>query len=106
MRSPRVPRSSIHGLLRVAVVAAFSVSALTAFAFLVVHDPVSDLVEHLPGTDGAPADRPPAPKVRIGQYREVFGGVPSAITASWPGFRGALRDSTSRESAPWAAPRR
>lgn len=99
-----MPRPYVFGLLSVAIIAAFSVASLTAFAFLVVHDPVPDLVEHVPGTDGAPPDRPPSPPVRIGQYREVFDGVPSAISASWPGFRGALRDNTNRESVPLATP--
>ena len=86
----------MYGLLRVAIIAACSIASLAAFGFLVVHDPAIDLVEHLPGEDGRPAGLPPPPAVRIGQYLEAFGGVPSAITASWPGFRGAWRDNTSR----------
>jgi outer membrane protein assembly factor BamB len=99
-----VPRASVYRLLTVAIVTVFSVAALAGFMVLVVHDPVPDLAEHLPGEDGRPADLPPSPAVRIGQYPEVFDGVPSAITASWPGFRGVFRDNTSRESVPLATP--
>jgi outer membrane protein assembly factor BamB len=94
----------VYGLLRVAIIATCSVASLTAFGFLVVHDPVPDLAEHLPGEDGRPVALPPPPAVRIGQYLEAFSGVPSAITASWPGFRGVRRDNTSREPVPLATP--
>jgi hypothetical protein len=90
--------------LSVAIVAAFSVAALAGFAVLVVHDPVSDLAEHLPGDDGRPAYLPPAPMVRINDGFEASDGVPSAITASWPGFRGPDHDNTSRETVALVAP--
>ncbi len=104
LQDPLRARASVYGPLSVAIIAACSIASLTAFGFLVVHDPAIDLVEHLPGEDGRPADLPPPPSVRIGQYLEAFGGAPSAITASWPGFRGAWRDNTSRESVPLATP--
>jgi outer membrane protein assembly factor BamB len=90
--------------LSVAIIAAFSVAALAGFTILVVHDPVSDLSEHLPGADDRPADLPPSAAVKIGEGFARSGGVPSSITASWPGFRGAWRDNTSRETVALATP--
>lgn len=90
--------------LSVLIVAASALAALAGFAVLVVHDPAADLAEFLPGEDGRPADLPPPPAVRIGEGFERFDGIPSAIAASWPGFRGPARDNESRERVPLAVP--
>ena len=97
-------RAAVYRLVKVAVIAAFSIAGLASFGFLVVHDPVSDLTEHLPGTDGRPAGLPPRDAVAIGQYFQRFDGLPSTIAARWPGFRGAARDNASREAVPLAVP--
>ncbi|MCX7030069.1 MAG: PQQ-binding-like beta-propeller repeat protein [Spirochaetes bacterium] len=99
-----MPRASVYRLVKVVIIAAFSIAGLTAFDFLVIHDPVSDLAEHLPGEDGSPANLPPSDTVAIGQYFQRFDGIPSAIAASWPGFRGIARDNTSHEAMPLAVP--
>jgi outer membrane protein assembly factor BamB len=99
-----VPRDSVYRLAKVAIIAAFSIASLTAFGFLIVHDPVSDLAEHLPGEDGRPAGLPPSGTVAIGQYFQRFDGIPSAISASWPGFRGPSRDNASRDATPLVVP--
>jgi outer membrane protein assembly factor BamB len=90
--------------LSVVIIAAFAVAALAGFTVLVVHDPVSDLAEHLPGEDGRPANLPPSEAVAIGRYFQRFDGAPSSIDAAWPGFRGPARDNTSREAIPLAVP--
>jgi outer membrane protein assembly factor BamB len=92
-----------YRLLRIAIIAVFSVAGLTGFGFLVVHDPAAGLAEHVPGEDERP-DLPPPPAVDIGRYFAKYDGTPSALTASWPRFRGAFFDNTSRESVPLISP--
>lgn len=53
------------------------------------HDPVPDLVMHVPGMDGRPALEAVVEKVQIGSDFHAGDGVQSAVDGSWPGFRGA-----------------
>lgn len=90
-----------HRLAHILIVTLFSAAGLTGFAYLVVHDPVEDLTAHLPGRDGRPTELGTAgPRVRIGEFFQAYGGVPSEIQAAWPRFRGAGMDNTSSESVP------
>ncbi|MGA2974623.1 MAG: PQQ-binding-like beta-propeller repeat protein [Spirochaetia bacterium] len=94
----------IYRLLRAAIVTLASCAALTGFSFLVVHDPVEGLAPNLPGTDGRPEARPSGTEIKIGEFFRSFDGTPSALTASWPRFRGSYMDNTSHESVPLVSP--
>jgi outer membrane protein assembly factor BamB len=101
----------IYRLARIVIVAAFSAAWLTGFGILITRDPAADLPLYEPGMDGRPAGLAAVAKVSIGQYFQAFEGSPSALTASWPRFRGAFLDNTSRErvslvepSDPWQPP--
>jgi outer membrane protein assembly factor BamB len=54
------------------------------------HDPVPDLVMHVPGMDGEPAPGTVVATVQIGSDFRAGDGLPSADPGSWPGFRGAV----------------
>ncbi len=99
-----VAGASGYRLLGVVIVAAFSFAALTGFAALVVYDPAAGLAERVPGEDQRPAGLAALPSVDIRGRFEAFDGVPSAITASWPRFRGISFDNTSREAVRLVAP--
>ena len=89
-----------YRLARILIVALFSIAGLTGFSALLVHDPVADLAMHEPGMDGRPPSLAASAEVRIGEFFLVSDGVPSAIRAAWPRFRGAYQDNSSREKVP------
>ncbi len=67
-------------------------------AWWLLYDPVADWTEKLPGADNRPKNMAElAAKVEIGSLFEAFDGIPSAITGSWPRFRGADFDNISKE---------
>jgi outer membrane protein assembly factor BamB len=80
--------------------------ALGGFGFLVVHDPAADLSPNVPGADGAPPRQARAANapVRIGEFFRAYAGAPSAISESWPRFRGAMLDNEYRGASFLAAP--
>lgn len=81
-----MPRAACIGWLIPGLVALLGAVALDAW---LRHDPVSDLVMHVPGMDGAPAREAVVETVRIGSDFRIGDGLPSALPGSWPGFRGA-----------------
>jgi outer membrane protein assembly factor BamB len=75
-------------------------TALLGFVFLLwwmLHDPVNDFAEHIPGADNRPkiaaAD---AEMVEIGGVFEKFDVSTVNESASWPRFRGEFFDNISR----------
>lgn len=72
---------------------------LTFLTWWLLHNPVKDFVENVPGMD----NRPPgfisrSEAVDIGAYFTSFDGIPSEIQGSWPRFRGADFDNISKEN--------
>jgi outer membrane protein assembly factor BamB len=77
----------------------------TAFLGLVfltwwlLHNPVKDFVENVPGMDNRPPDfAHKSAAVEIGAYFDTFEGMPSSLPGSWPRFRGADFDNISKEN--------
>jgi outer membrane protein assembly factor BamB len=71
---------------------------LILFSWWLFHNPVQGYVENIPGLDNRPATlSTDAPEADIGAYFAAFDGLPSAITAGWPRFRGPDFDNISRE---------
>jgi len=70
------------------------VSVLVSLGVLLLNwwlgtDPVTNLVEFVPGMDGRPAVKSITDiVVRIGEFSRTFDGVPANITGGWPRFRG------------------
>ena len=77
-------------------------AAFTGLVFLtwwLLHNPVKDFVESVPGMD----NRPPGftsqiEAVDIGAYFTSFDGISSEIRGSWPRFRGVDFDNISKEN--------
>lgn len=72
---------------------------LVVLTWWLLHNPVKDFVESLPGRD----NRPPgftskSEAADIGAYFASFDGTPSEIQGSWPRFRGADFDNISKEN--------
>ena len=83
----------------VVVIILLSVIGIGLFGWWITVDPVPDLTVSLPGEDGRSvsiADKTSDPVI-IGEYFETYDGVRSAITASWPRFRGEGFDNASYE---------
>ena len=93
-----------YRLARIAIILVASVAALAAFGRLVTYDPVGDLTLFVPGMDNAPPTRGTGEAVIIGEYFRASDGSLSSILASWPRFRGASMDNTSREMVPLVEP--
>jgi len=71
---------------------------LVFLTWWLLHNPVKDFVESIPGRD----NRPPGftsqtEVVDIGAYFASFDGIPSEAQGSWPRFRGADFDNISKE---------
>jgi outer membrane protein assembly factor BamB len=89
----------IYRFLRIIIVTVFSLAGLAGFSVVIAHDPATDLVLSAPGMDGKPANVPVlSGVVKIGEFFRTFEGVPSAIRATWPRFRGTSLDNTSHET--------
>jgi outer membrane protein assembly factor BamB len=74
-----------------------------ALGWWIRHDPVQNLVEHVPGMDNRPESLSgQRPDVQIGAYFERLAGVASELDGSWPRFRGADFSNISREAIPLA----
>jgi outer membrane protein assembly factor BamB len=73
----------------------FSIAAFTAIVIWLFYDPSSGLTQDLPGMDrtGSEAITQDAVAVTIGKNFKTSGGRASAITGSWPSFRGKNRDN-------------
>jgi len=64
-----------------------------------MHDPVQDFVEHVPGADNRPeVGASLGEMVDIGGIYEKFDGIPAPKTADWPRFRGEHFDNISRSN--------
>jgi outer membrane protein assembly factor BamB len=62
-----------------------------------LHDPVRDFTEFIPGADNRPdIVSSNNDLVDIGRLFEKFDGIPAVASASWPRFRGAYFDNISR----------
>jgi outer membrane protein assembly factor BamB len=76
-------------------------TSLTGFVLLLwwmLHNPVSDLPEFVPGLDNRPAVSETAQStVNIGEFYQAFTGFPGNTPGSWPRFRGADFDNISKE---------
>jgi outer membrane protein assembly factor BamB len=71
--------------------------SLIMLSWWMVHDPVQDFVEHIPGTDNRPELLTGAGEtVNIGGVFEKYSGIPASKSASWPRFRGQNYDNISR----------
>jgi outer membrane protein assembly factor BamB len=73
----------------------FSIAALIAIAIWLFYDPSARLVQDLPGMDriGSEVKTQTEALVTIGKNFKASGGRASAITGSWPTFRGINRDN-------------
>ena len=81
------------------VVISTSVLGLILLSWWMVHDPVQDFVEHIPGADNRPEVILNSDElVDIGGIFEKFDGIPAPETASWPRFRGKYFDNISRSN--------
>lgn len=72
---------------------------LILLTWWMLHNPVKNFVENVPGMDNRPADfvsRGNA--VNIGVFFASFDGIPSSIQGEWPRFRGADFDNISKEN--------
>jgi outer membrane protein assembly factor BamB len=77
-------------------------TTLTGFIVLlwwILYNPVSDLIEFVPGLDNRPAVSETAESnVKIGEFFQAYTGVPGHIPGSWPRFRGVDFDNISKEN--------
>ncbi len=72
---------------------------LVLLTWWLLHNPVKDFVESVPGMDNRPPDFVSViDAVEIGAYFASFDGTPSEIPGSWPRFRGPGFDNISREN--------
>ncbi len=72
---------------------------LIFLAWWMLHNPVKDFVENVPGMDNRPADFvSKSAAVNIGALFASFNGIPSKIQGEWPRFRGADFDNISKEN--------
>lgn len=82
--------------------AAFIGTAFVGLVFLswwLLHNPVKDFAENVPGMDNRPPDLVSTGEaVEIGAYFASFDGTPSEVQGSWPRFRGADFDNISKEN--------
>lgn len=63
-----------------------------------LHNPVKDFVENVPGMDNRPEGFvSKGAEINIGALFASFDGVPSTIQGEWPRFRGADFDNISKE---------
>ncbi len=88
-------RASYIGWLIPGLVALLGTVVLKMWLF---HDPVPDLVMHVPGLDGEPAPGTVVDTVRIGSDFRASDGLPSADPGSWPGFRGSAFLQTNEDT--------
>ena len=71
--------------------------SLIMLSWWMVHDPVQNFVEHIPGTDNRPEVMTTMTDlVDIGSVYEKYDGIPAPKTADWPRFRGKYFDNISR----------
>jgi outer membrane protein assembly factor BamB len=91
---------------RVAILALLSCAAIAAYAHLVTHDPVAGFAKEVPGTSGRPAEATGGSRAAtlLPTQFQAFTGSPSAVTASWPRFRGASFDNTVHDGATLVTP--
>lgn len=94
MRNGIPSRRSWAAWIIPALAALGAVGALEAW---LTHDPVADLVLHVPGLDGAPAQSEARGAVTIGAHFRSGPGTPSGIPGAWPMFRGTHSDNRYRE---------
>jgi outer membrane protein assembly factor BamB len=74
--------------------------SLAVLSWWLLHNPVADFSEHLPGMDNRPAGvaKRDANIVNIGSFFASFSGTPGEATGAWPRFRGADFDNISKET--------
>ena len=71
---------------------------LVFLTWWLLHNPVKDFVESIPGLDNRPSKFTSRSEVvDIGAFFASFNGIPSKIQGSWPRFRGADFDNISRK---------
>jgi outer membrane protein assembly factor BamB len=71
---------------------------LISLTLWLLHNPVKQFVEHVPGMDGRPEILSSQwEAVDIGAYFSRFDGSPAGISGNWPRFRGADFDNISKE---------
>lgn len=76
-----------------------SILCLILLTWWLLHNPVKDFIEKLPGRDNRPAVMSgEGVDIDIGAVYEGFEGSPSQIQGSWPRFRGSYFDNISREN--------
>ena len=76
---------------------------LVLLSWWLLHNPVADFTESLPGRDNRPASFvSEAAEADIGSVFASFEGIPSQVPGSWPRFRGSDFDNISKEALPLA----
>lgn len=71
---------------------------LISLTLWLLHNPVRDFIEHVPGMDGRPEILSSQGEVvDIGAYFAHFDGTPADIVGNWQRFRGADFDNISKE---------
>jgi len=71
--------------------------SLIMLSWWMVHDPVQDFVEHIPGADNRPeVIAGMNDLVDIGSIFEKYDGTPAPKSSDWPRFRGEYFDNISR----------
>jgi len=84
-------------ILNHSVVISTSLLGLILLSWWMVHDPVQNFIEHIPGADNRPqVIAGGTALVDIGNIFEKFDGIPASETADWPRFRGKYFDNISR----------
>lgn len=72
---------------------------LVCLSWWLLHNPVRDFTESIPGLDDRPAELlSRSEAVEIGALFASFEGIPSEIQGSWPRFRGADFDNINKEN--------
>jgi outer membrane protein assembly factor BamB len=77
---------------------------LIFLSWWLLYNPVGAFEEKRPGLDNRPVTlSTDAPEADIGSYFAAFEGTPSALSGSWPRFRGPDYDNISKERIPLAS---